>query len=237
MPSPAPRLERRARRHPRVVPAARWQRAAGWLLDVTPFVAVAVAAVVAIEGPDFVTGVLRSLVGEQGGTGLPSISQVLRSGTPEHAHLGRLAVLVGIFCVLGGLWVLYRVVALARYGRTVGKWLVGAAVVRVDDPSRRPSYRQSWARFLVPQASGWIPLPGTGLLPYLALCLHPRRRGIHDKAAGTIVVRARRPHVFRAAGARSRRDSAGPAPALPSRREPERVSVQWSERAGQRRRP
>jgi uncharacterized RDD family membrane protein YckC len=203
------------------VPAAVWQRAGGWLLDVVPFLVLALAAVLLIEGPDFVLGVLRSVLGTRGGTGLPSISKVLQSGTQEHQHLPRLIALVVIFCALGGLWVLYRVVALARYGRTFGKWLVGASVVRVDDPSRRPSYRQSWTRFLVPQASGWIPLPGTGLLPYLALIVHPRRRGIHDKAAGTIVVRAERPHLF---GHRAPAAS-HVTPTLPSSRTPETAAV------------
>ena len=97
--------------------------------------------------------------------------------------------LVGVLIVITAAWIAYRVIATARYGRTVGKWLVGSRVVRVDDPSRRPTLRQSWVRFLVPQTSGWLPLPGSGLVPYLTLVLHPRRRGLHDKAAGTIVVK------------------------------------------------
>ncbi|MDQ1726854.1 MAG: resuscitation-promoting factor RpfA [Frankiaceae bacterium] len=182
-----------------MVPAERWQRAAGWLIDVTPFVAIGFVAVLEIQGPAFVWGLVRGLLGLPGGRDLPSLSEVLRAGSPDHHMLGALVASVVVLVLLAAGWVVYRVIATARYGRTLGKWLVGSAVVRVDDPTRRPSIRQSWTRFLVPQASGWLPLPGTGLLPYLALCVHPRRRGVHDQAAGTIVVKAEHPHLPRPA--------------------------------------
>ncbi|MCU1677081.1 MAG: hypothetical protein JWM93_1839, partial [Frankiales bacterium] len=188
----------RRRERPRVVPAARWQRAAGWLIDVTPFVLLAVGATFWIAGPSLVIGVLEDTVGMSSGTALPSPSAVLRAGTPEHHLLGELLTLAAILCLIAVAWVAYRVIATARFGRTVGKWVVGSAVVRVDDPTRPPTVKQSWVRFVVPQASGWIPLPGTGLLPYLALVVHPRRRGVHDKAAGTIVVKSDRAHTPRA---------------------------------------
>ncbi len=177
---------------PRVVPADRWQRGVGWLIDVTPFLLVGAGAVLWIQGPAFVLGVARGLVGLPGGRNVPSPGQVLRNGSAEHHLLGQFAASTAVVVVLAAAWVAYRVLATARYGRTLGKWLVGSAVVRSDDPSRRPSMRQSWTRFVVPQVSGWLPLPGTGLLPYLALCVHPRRRGVHDTVAGTIVVKADR---------------------------------------------
>jgi len=217
MTAPAPPRARRLarRRPPRVVPADRWQRGVGWLIDVAPFVVVGAGAVLWIQGPDFVLGVARGLLGLPGGTDLPSPSAVLRPGSAEHDLLGKFVATTLVLALLAVAWVAYRVVATARYGRTLGKWLVGSAVVRVDDPTRRPSMRQSWTRFVVPQASGWLPLPGTGLLPYLALCVHPRRRGVHDKVAGTIVVKADRPHLPRPA---EPADDAGASPAADEER-------------------
>ena len=187
--SRSPSRLRRRSRAPRVVPADRWQRAVGWIVDVTPFLLISVAAILWIEGPTFVLGTLRGLLGLPGGTDLPSASAAVTPGTPENGHLGDLLLLVGVLVVITAAWIGYRVIATARYGQTVGKWLVGSRVVRVDDPSRPPTLRQSWVRFLVPQTSGWLPVPGSGLVPYLTLVLHPRRRGLHDKAAGTIVVK------------------------------------------------
>ncbi|MDQ1682979.1 MAG: hypothetical protein QOH99_1520 [Frankiaceae bacterium] len=185
---------RRRRGSLRVIPAERWQRAAGWLIDVFPFVLVGGSLVLWVEGPGFVLGGLRTLLGFSGAS-LPTSPGSATGTAARHSSFADLVLLVVALVLLAVAWVAYRVIATARYGQTFGKWLVGSRVVRIDDPTRPPSMKQSWRRFLVPQTAGWLPMPGTGLLPYLSLCLHPRRRGLHDKVAGTIVVKTERPHL------------------------------------------
>ena len=63
----------------RVIPAERWQRALGWLVDVLPFAAVGGGLVFWLEGPDFVLTGLRSLLGLSGGS-------VAASSTPAIAN-------------------------------------------------------------------------------------------------------------------------------------------------------
>jgi hypothetical protein len=46
---------------------------------------------------------------------------------------------------------------------------------------------------VLPQVSGLIPLPATGLLAYLPAFRDSRRRGLHDRAAGTVVIDTRAP--------------------------------------------
>jgi uncharacterized RDD family membrane protein YckC len=100
---------------------------------------------------------------------------------------GRLAAFT--FLVAGGVagWVWYRVVTVAR-GVSVGKRLFKLRVV--DAESHTPvGTRRAWRRWAPNQALGLLPIPGTGFVCYLAALWSPQRRGWHDKAAGTVVVR------------------------------------------------
>jgi uncharacterized RDD family membrane protein YckC len=85
-------------------------------------------------------------------------------------------------------WTAYRVVAISRYGRTGGKWLLGIAVVDAADPRRNPTAGQAFRRCLVPQGAGLVPIPLTGFVPYLWIFKDARNQGMHDRAAGTLVV-------------------------------------------------
>lgn len=88
--------------------------------------------------------------------------------------------------------IVYETVAVAVWGRTLGKWIMG---LRVEDPhGERPSWRRAAIRIAVPDLAAMIPLIGSGLLTaavYLTAIWNPLRQGLHDRAAGTIVVRAR----------------------------------------------
>jgi uncharacterized RDD family membrane protein YckC len=86
-------------------------------------------------------------------------------------------------------WTAYRAVLVSRSGRTLGKWVLGLAVVDAADPRRNPSVAAAFRRALVPQGVGLLPIPFTGMVPYLWILKDPRRQGLHDKAAGTLVVR------------------------------------------------
>lgn len=87
----------------------------------------------------------------------------------------------------------YEVVFIAWRGQTIGKWVVGVRVARYAD-GKKPTFSQSSLRSLLPACFLAIPVPviDTGwLVVFLSSLYHPLRRGWHDKAGGTIVVRTR----------------------------------------------
>jgi hypothetical protein len=104
--------------------------------------------------------------------------------------------LLAILTVIAVASVAYRVITTALWGAGIGKSLFGVQIV-VDQPSTAtpavPGWARSWKRWVVPQAPGLIPLPATGLLAYLPAFRDPRRRGLHDRAAGTVVIDVRAP--------------------------------------------
>ena len=160
--------------------AALWRRAAAWSVDVILFGG-------ALFGIVAVTGVQRPLV---------LAWRLLRSGpgsiTPAMLHqLVRGGVVFSFVVLLGGFaaWVVYRVVCTGRWGRTIGKCLFGIQVVRLEDPFTPPGLRRAAIRWLLPPLAGAIPLPGSGLLPYLMSVRNHKRQGGHDQAARTVVVR------------------------------------------------
>ena len=84
----------------------------------------------------------------------------------------------------------YETVMIAMLGRTVGKMALGTRVVRLVD-GRRPGWSEAAMRALVPLAFGAIPKVGVflGVMVYSLALWNPLRQGLHDKAAGTLVVR------------------------------------------------
>ena len=91
------------------------------------------------------------------------------------------------------LWVganlIYNIISIAVYGYTLGKRIVGIKVVnRLDGGQVTWSYAA--LRALIPTAVQLVPLigPGLSLAVYVRAAFHPLRQGLHDAAAGTIVV-------------------------------------------------
>ena len=84
----------------------------------------------------------------------------------------------------------YETVMIALLGRTVGKIVLGTRVVRLVD-GERPDWYDSAIRALVPLSLGAIPRIGVFLavFVYSMALWSPLRQGLHDKAAGTLVVR------------------------------------------------
>ncbi len=84
----------------------------------------------------------------------------------------------------------YQTLMIGRLGRTVGKIALGTRVVRLTD-GRRPDWSQSAMRSLVPLALEAIPRIGVflWLMVYSVAMWNPLRQGLHDRAAGTLVVR------------------------------------------------
>lgn len=99
--------------------------------------------------------------------------------------------LIFLLFVLG--FLTYRIGSTAVCGQTIGKAAVGIEVVRLD--GRRPP---GWGRSTIRWAVGLLPLaiPVVGFIYLLAwfvtLAAHEHRRGWHDLAAGTAVVRSER---------------------------------------------
>ena len=92
--------------------------------------------------------------------------------------------------------VVYETVLVALSGRTLGKLLFGLRVARYSD-GKKPTFAQAALRALLPAAGGAVGvaatrLAGIGALPVLASAFFdPLRRGWHDQAGGTLVVRTR----------------------------------------------
>jgi uncharacterized RDD family membrane protein YckC len=85
----------------------------------------------------------------------------------------------------------YETVLVALTGRTVGKVATGTRVVRSDD-GEAVGWFAAAQRSVVPLAFSSVPTLGLllGGLVYAWAFVDPRRQGLHDKAAGTLVVRA-----------------------------------------------
>jgi uncharacterized RDD family membrane protein YckC len=85
----------------------------------------------------------------------------------------------------------YTIVPTALFGQTPGKLAVGTRVV-VEADGSLPGWRRSVIRWFVSQGVGRVPYVGILISVVVtgSLLFDDRRRGFHDKAAGTIVVRA-----------------------------------------------
>ena len=84
----------------------------------------------------------------------------------------------------------YETLMIALLGRTVGKIAFNTRVVRALDGGR-PVWYEASMRALVPLSLGAVPRVGVvlGALVYSLALWNPLRQGLHDKAAGTLVVR------------------------------------------------
>jgi uncharacterized RDD family membrane protein YckC len=85
----------------------------------------------------------------------------------------------------------YTIVPTALWGQTAGKLAVGTRVV-VEADGSVPGWRRSAVRWFVSEGVGRIAYVGLwiSLAVIVSVVIDARRRGLHDRAAGTIVVRA-----------------------------------------------
>jgi uncharacterized RDD family membrane protein YckC len=98
-------------------------------------------------------------------------------------------VLVGLF-LFGAM---YTIVLTAIWGQTLGKIAMGTRV-EVDGEGSVPGWRRSALRWALPGVAGRLPVVGlwVSLIVMGSLVLDPRRRGLHDRLAGTVVVKVPR---------------------------------------------
>ena len=87
--------------------------------------------------------------------------------------------------------ILYEVTLIATKGQTLGKMATRIKVVRADN-GLVPGWGKSIGRWIIPAALGFIPFVGwlLSLLVYVSLLWDKVRQGWHDKAAGTLVIKA-----------------------------------------------
>jgi uncharacterized RDD family membrane protein YckC len=85
---------------------------------------------------------------------------------------------------------IYTIVPTALWGQTLGKIAIGTRVVAEEDGSL-PGWRRAALRWALPGVAGRLPFVGlwVSLAVMASLVVDPRRRGLHDRFAGTIVVR------------------------------------------------
>jgi uncharacterized RDD family membrane protein YckC len=132
---------------------------------------------------------IGGLLVDQAVAGLPVFLVFLALGySGEDMLKGTPAFWFNIAFVSVGL--LHETVGVARFGRTVGKWICRTRVIHAVDGGT-VSVGSAFIRSLVPAAFGVI--PGIGMFlemtVYFWAFVDPRRQAVHDKAAGTLVVR------------------------------------------------
>ncbi len=98
--------------------------------------------------------------------------------------------LTGVFLWSSVLFLVYEVVQVALWGRTLGKRMVGIKVVNAAHGGV-PGWGKAVGRWAIPGLVYLIPIVGplAALLCYISLTWDRVYQGWHDKAAGTLVVR------------------------------------------------
>lgn len=102
------------------------------------------------------------------------------------------SVRVAQFVVAG----LYYVILTGWRGETLGKMTVGSRVVGAKT-GVIPTWWSATVRWAIVGVAGVLPVPFLSVVVYGVVALDPRRRGLHDFGAGTVVVDVRR---YRATG-------------------------------------
>jgi uncharacterized RDD family membrane protein YckC len=143
--------------------------------------AFAVASVVQRIGGALVDGLLTSMV----------VVVPLLLGFVHFDDLQQIQISAAWAAVLLVFGAAYTIVPTALWGQTAGKLAVGTRVV-VDADGSVPGWRRSAVRWAVSEGVARLPYVGlwVSVVVLASLAFDSRRRGLHDKAAGTIVVRA-----------------------------------------------
>ena len=92
--------------------------------------------------------------------------------------------------MLVAMQIAYNTVCVTTWGATLGKRALGLRVVSEVDGGAVP-LNGAAMRALIPAAAGLIPVIGMAapIIIYMRAFFHPLRKGWHDQAAGTIVVK------------------------------------------------
>jgi uncharacterized RDD family membrane protein YckC len=103
------------------------------------------------------------------------------------ARRGSVAVLTAGYLAAAGVAALNLVFVAGLSGRTLGKWVAGLRIERLD------GVPLSFGRALVRHLLGYPLTLLTGGLGFLLVAFNSQGRALHDLLAGTVVVRSRGP--------------------------------------------
>jgi uncharacterized RDD family membrane protein YckC len=119
-----------------------------------------------------------------------AVSLFLVYATIDFEHT-RFSIPLWVTVVTSGTWAVYETVMIGWRGQTLGKMVLGIRVVRAADGAR-VGWSAAGIRVLLPVLANLLPLgvltPAVALGVYLLAVVDPHRQGVHDKAAGTLVV-------------------------------------------------
>ena len=109
------------------------------------------------------------------------------AGPPDEDATGAGLIFMAVAPII---YMTYEVPLVACTGQTLGKWLAGIRVRRLD--GRRLGWGRSLLRCLLPAVLAFMPpfYPFSLLLPYLWALLARDHRGLHDRLAGSQVTLA-----------------------------------------------
>ena len=112
------------------------------------------------------------------------------SNEDEEAAMS-LGVLLLTPLLIAAVGVAYEVTMIALKGQTLGKMATSIKVVRADN-GLLPGWGKSIGRWIIPVILLFVPVVGwlLAILVYVSLTWDKVRQGWHDKAAGTLVVKA-----------------------------------------------
>lgn len=157
------------------------QRLGGYLLDV--LVMLPVIVVLFVSRWSAVRPFFDWISAHQGQSTFPSV--------PSAITLRFQNALRPISIAIEVIWFAYNAILVAWRGQTFGKMGAHAKVVRSTDGSRVGPGRAA-VRAVVPMVGTVLPFPLGLLVPvavYGWMLFTPRRQGLHDLAAGTVVIR------------------------------------------------
>ena len=132
---------------------------------------------------------IGGLVVDQAVAGFPVFLVFLALGYSSSDMLtGSVALWFNVAFISLGL--VHETIGVARFGRSIGKWVCRTRVIDANDGGS-VTVSSAFIRSLVPAVFGVI--PGIGMFLEMAVYfwafVDPRRQAVHDKAAGTLVVR------------------------------------------------
>jgi uncharacterized RDD family membrane protein YckC len=173
------------------------RRSCAWLIDATLGLLLA-AGLALVAGGRGDVSTLWHMVAFKSANGQVGrqLSAAANPGSPDLTALKPLLGLLALLLIFVAAGIAYRVVTTALWGAGVGKMVLGLQIVVDSQTVTRgdiPDWGRSWRRWAVPQATGLIPLPATGMIAFLPAFRDSRRRGLHDRAAGTVVIDVRSP--------------------------------------------
>lgn len=122
--------------------------------------------------------------------GVPTLVLLLAMGLSPFEENLTDSELLWITVIGVGVALVYNTVAVAVWGTTIGKRICGLKVInRLDGGAVSMNYAA--VRALVPTVVQLVPVigPGLAIVVYLRAVFHPMRQGLHDAAAGTLVVK------------------------------------------------